>query len=81
MPPVNPEVEHSGLISFRMTWFDLLEVQGTLKESSPALQFKSISTLLLSLLYCPTLTSVHVETTGKTIASYVITNLILLTIL
>ena len=64
-----------------MNWFDLLEVQGTLKESSPALQFESISTLVLSLLYGPTLTSVHVETTGKTIASYVITTLILLTIL
>ena len=36
-----------------MTWFDLLEVQGTLKESSPALQFESISTLVLSLLYGP----------------------------
>ena len=26
--------EHSGLISFRMDWLDLLEVQGTLQESS-----------------------------------------------
>ena len=32
--------ENSGLISFRIDWFDLLEVQGTLK-SSPTSQFKS----------------------------------------
>ena len=30
--------EYSGLISFRIDWFDLLAVQGTL-ESSPAPQF------------------------------------------
>ena len=28
--------DYSGLISFRIDWFDLLAVQGTLKESSPA---------------------------------------------
>ena len=38
-------------------WFDLLAVQSSLK-SSPA-QFKSIIALALSLLYGPTLTSVH----------------------
>ena len=27
-----PSSEHSGLISFRMNWFDLLAVQGTLKS-------------------------------------------------
>ena len=37
---ISPSNEHSGLISFRMDWFDLLAVQGTL-ESSPAPQFKS----------------------------------------
>ena len=31
--------EYSGLISFRIDWFDLLAVQGTLQESSPAPQF------------------------------------------
>ena len=51
--------EYSGLISFRMDWLDLLAVQGT-QESSPAPQFKSISSLALSLLYGPTtLTSKH----------------------
>ena len=50
--------EYSGLISFRIDWFDLLAVQGTLK-SSPAPQFKSINSSGLSLLYGPTLTFVH----------------------
>ena len=57
---ISPSSEYSGLISFRMDWFDLLAVQGTLKESSPAPQFESINSLALSLLYGPTLTSVHV---------------------
>ena len=47
---ISPSSEYSGLISFRVDWFDLLAVQGTLK-SSPAPQFKSISSLVLSLLY------------------------------
>ena len=29
---VSPSNEHSGLISFRINWFDLLAVQGTLKS-------------------------------------------------
>ena len=44
-------------ISFRIDWFDLLAVQGT-QESSPASQCKSISSLVLSLFYCPAVTSV-----------------------
>ena len=56
---ISPSNEYSGLISFRMDWFDLLAVQGTLKESSPAPQFKSTNFLVLSLLYGPTLTSTH----------------------
>ena len=50
--------EYSGLISFRMDWSNLLAVQGTLK-SLPTPQFGSINSLALSLLYGPTLTSVH----------------------
>ena len=50
--------EYSGLISFRIDWFDLRAVQGAL-QSSPAPQFESISSLVLSLLYRPTLTSIH----------------------
>ena len=55
---VSPSNEHSGLISFRIDWLDLLSVQGTLK-SSPISQFKSINSSVLSLLYGPTLTSKH----------------------
>jgi len=29
---ISPSNEHPGLISFRMNWFDLLAVQGTLKS-------------------------------------------------
>ena len=50
--------EYSGVISFRIDWFDLLAVQGTLK-SSPIPQFKSISSLVCSFLYSPTLTLIH----------------------
>ena len=47
----------SGLTSFRIDQFDLA-VQGTLKESSPAPQFESSNSLVLSLLDGPTLKSV-----------------------
>ena len=56
---INPSNEYQGLISFRIDWVDILAVQGTLQESFPTAQFKSISSLVLSLLYCPTLTSLH----------------------
>ena len=56
---ISPSNEHSGLVSFRMGWLDLLAVQGTLKEFSPTSQFKSISSSVLSLLHSPTLTSIH----------------------
>ena len=39
---IRPSKEYSGLISFRMDWFDLLAVQGTLKSFLPTPQFKSI---------------------------------------
>ena len=57
---INPSNEYSGLISFRMDGFDLLA--GTPRdsqESSPAPQFESINSSVLSLPYGPTLTSVH----------------------
>ena len=59
---ISPSNEYSGLI-FRVHWFDLLAVQGTLKSPTP--QFKSINSLC-SLVYGPTLTA-HM-TTGKTTA-------------
>ena len=39
---ISPSNEYSGLISFRIDWFDLLAVQGT-QQSSPAPQLESIS--------------------------------------
>ena len=54
-----PFNECSGLISFRMYWLDLFEVQGTLQESSSTQQFKCINSLALSCLYSPTLASIH----------------------
>ena len=51
--------EHSGLISFRMDWLDLLAVQGTLKSLLPTPQFKSINSSVLSFLHSPTLISIH----------------------
>ena len=50
--------EYSGLIAFRIDWFDLLAAQGTLK-STPTTQFKSISSSALNFLYSPTLISIH----------------------
>ena len=51
--------EYLGLISFRIDLFNLLAVHGTLKESFPAPEFKSINSLAPSLLYDPTLISIH----------------------
>ena len=48
-----------SVISFRIDWFDPLTVQETLKESYPAPQFESTNSSALSLLYGPTLTSIH----------------------
>ena len=56
---VSSSSEYSGLISFRIDWLDLLAVQGTLKESSPTPQFKTINSSAFSFLYSPTLTSIH----------------------
>ena len=61
-----PSKEIPGLISFSMVWLDLLTVQGELdllavqaRRSAPKPQFKSINSLVLSLLHSPTLTSIH----------------------
>ena len=51
--------EYSGLISFRIDWFDLFAVQGTLRNLFQKPQFKSINSSVLSFLYNPTLTSMH----------------------
>ena len=57
---ISPSNEYSGLISFRMNWFDLLAVQRALKS---LLQHHSSKASILwcpaSLFYCPALTSIH----------------------
>ena len=55
---ISPSNEYSGLTSFRMDWFDLLAVQGTLNGLFQHHNLKANS-LMLSLLYGPTLTSIH----------------------
>ena len=57
---ISPSSEYSVLISFTIAWFDLLEVQGTLK-SSPTLQFKNTNSSALRFLYGPTCTSMTVS--------------------
>ena len=55
---ISPSNEYSGLISFRIDWFDFLVVQGILKSLLQP-QFKSINSLMLSFLYDQTLPSIH----------------------
>ena len=63
----SPSNEYSGFISFKINWFDILAVQGTLKSPpvpqfeiiNPAPRFESINSSALSLLYGPTLTFKH----------------------
>ena len=62
-----PSNEHSGLISFRMDWLDLLAVQGTLKSLLQHHSSKA-SILRCSAFFIVQLSHSHM-TTGKTIAS------------
>ena len=63
---ISPSNEHSGLISFRIDWFDLLAVQGTLKS---LLQHHSSKTTILqrSAFFMVQLSHPYM-TTGKTMA-------------
>ena len=63
---ISPSNEYSGLISFRMDWFDLLAVQGTLKS---LLQHHSSKASILwhSAFFMVQLSHPHMIT-GKTIA-------------
>ena len=56
---INPSNVYSGLISFRIDWFDLQGCPRDSQESSPTPQFKNINSSVLSFLYSPTLTSIH----------------------
>ena len=56
---ISPSKEYSGLISFRIDWFDFLAAQGTLKSLLQYHSSKASILQLLSFLYGPTLTSIH----------------------
>ena len=63
---ISPSKEHSGLISFKMDWLDLLAVQGTLKS---LLQHHSSKASILRHSAIFTVQHSHpYMTTGKTIA-------------
>ena len=62
---ISPSNEYSGLIFFRIDWFDVLAIQGT-QESSPAPQFESLSSSASSL-FMGQLSHPYI-TAGKTIA-------------
>ena len=40
---ISPSNEYSGLISFRIDWFDLLAVQGTLESPSDSKEIKPVN--------------------------------------
>ena len=63
---ISPSKEHSGLISFRMDWLDLLAVQGTLK--SLLQHYSSKASLLRHSAFFIVQLSHSCMTTGKTIA-------------
>ena len=58
---ISPSNENSGLISITIDWFDLFAVQGILKTLlfSEISHFRSTNSSAHSLLYGPTLISVH----------------------
>ena len=58
---ISPFNEHSGLISFRMDWLDILAVQGTLKS---LLQYHSSKA---SILWCSTLFVVQLSHPNMTL--------------
>ena len=63
---MSPSCEYSGLISFRIDWFDLLVVQGTVKSLHQHHSLKA-SILQGSALFIDQLSHPYM-TTGKTIA-------------
>ena len=62
---ISPSNEYSGLISFRMNWFDLLAIQGTLKGLLQQNSLKA-SVLRCSVSFMVQLSHPYM-TTGKTI--------------
>ena len=64
---ISPSNEHSGLISFRLDWLDLLAVQGTLKRVFSNNHSSKASILLHSAFFIVQLSHPYMAT-GKTIA-------------
>ena len=64
---ISPSNEHSGLISFRMVWLDLLAAQRTLK--SPLQHHSSKASILQCSAFFIVQLSYAYMTTGKNIAS------------
>ena len=62
---ISPSNEYSGLISFKIDWFDLLAVQGTIRS---LLQHHSLKALILwlSVVFMVQISQLYM-TTGKTI--------------
>ena len=56
---ISPSNEYSGLTSFRIDWFDLLDVQETLKCITQHHNSKTSILWHSRILYGPTLTSIH----------------------
>ena len=56
---ISPSNEYSGLISFRIDWFDLFAVPGILKSLLQHHSPKASHSLALSPLWGPNLTSIH----------------------
>ena len=56
---ISPSNEYSGLISFKIDWFDILAVQGTLKSLLQHHSSKASIFSALIFLYSAALTSIH----------------------
>ena len=65
---ISPSNEHPGLTSFRMTWLDLLAVQGTLKSLHQHHSSKA------SILQCSTFFIVQLSHTYMTTGEYIMQN-------
>ena len=65
---ISPSNEHSGLISFRMDWLDLLAVQGTLKNILQCRSSKASilrHSALICSNYCPQIIIIHFDSNVK----------------
>ena len=63
---ISPSNEYSGLVSFKIDWFDLFGSPRDSQESSPAPQFEKASVLRCSAFFMVQLSHLYM-TTGKTV--------------